>query len=98
MRTHYLVLYDITEPRRLQKIHKICTGFGRWIQYSVFSAELSPLELERFKRKLSPFVVGEDQVLFIRLNPVKPGEDPLEKRTEWLGRRYVPHKPESMII
>ena len=98
MRTHYLVLYDITESKRLQKIHKICKGFGRWIQYSVFSAELSALELEQFKRKLSRYVASEDQILFIRMSVVKTGEDPLENRVEWLGRKYATFRPESMII
>jgi len=49
-----LVTYDIdtTTPageRRLTKVAKVCEGFGRRVQKSVFECRLGPTDLERFK-------------------------------------------------
>lgn len=40
-----IVAYDITEPKRLAKIAKICEDYGMRVQYSVFECRL---EADRF--------------------------------------------------
>lgn len=40
-----LVSYDICEPKRLQKVAKVCENWGFRIQYSVFECQL---EADRF--------------------------------------------------
>lgn len=34
----YLFLYDVTDPARLRQTHKLLTGWGKPVQYSVFRA------------------------------------------------------------
>ncbi len=40
----YLVAYDISEPRRLARIAKICEDYGVRVQYSLFECRLEPDE------------------------------------------------------
>jgi len=44
MRRVYLVSYDISDPKRLRKVHKKLLGFGDRLQFSVFRCELSNRE------------------------------------------------------
>ncbi len=41
----YLVIYDISEPKRLQRIHRVLKKTGLPIQYSVFSVVLTKARL-----------------------------------------------------
>ena len=39
---NYLLAYDISDPRRLVRIHRACRRWGVPIQYSVFIVPLTP--------------------------------------------------------
>src|SRR6266571_1893995 len=39
--TLYVVSYDIPNDRRRTRIHSALTGFGTWVQYSVFECFLN---------------------------------------------------------
>lgn len=56
MKSRYLICYDITRPRRLQKIHKFLKGRGCHIQYSMFLLNLGWSELQQLKGKLSKMI------------------------------------------
>ncbi len=43
-----LVAYDISQPRRLARVAKLCEDFGVRVQYSIFECRLKPEEFERF--------------------------------------------------
>lgn len=43
----YLVCYDITEPKRLARIHRFLREQGLPVQYSVFAAEMTARALDR---------------------------------------------------
>lgn len=51
-RTRYLVAYDIRDPFRLRKVHKIVRGFGDSMQYSVFVCDLTSAERVRLIERL----------------------------------------------
>lgn len=36
----YVVSYDISDDRRRTRVHSTLTGFGTWVQYSVFECFL----------------------------------------------------------
>jgi CRISPR-associated protein Cas2 len=38
--TLYVVSYDVPDDRRRARIHSVLTGFGVWVQYSVFECFL----------------------------------------------------------
>jgi CRISPR-associated protein Cas2 len=39
--TLYIVSYDIPNDRRRTRVHSALTGFGTWVQYSVFECFLN---------------------------------------------------------
>lgn len=47
-----LIAYDITDPKRLQKIAKICEDWGVRVQYSVFECRLEAAAFDRFWEEL----------------------------------------------
>lgn len=47
-----LVAYDITEPKRLTRVAKICEDYGVRVQYSLFECRLRETEFEDFWLKL----------------------------------------------
>lgn len=55
-----LVGYDISHPRRLQKVAKTCEDFGIRVQYSFFECHLQEREFERFWSLLLD-LIDEDQ-------------------------------------
>ena len=54
--TLYLVTYDIVDDRRRAKVHQVLTGFGDWVQQSVFECHLTKRELILLRAKLHPHV------------------------------------------
>ncbi|MCL4545368.1 MAG: CRISPR-associated endonuclease Cas2 [Chloroflexi bacterium] len=40
--TEFLVVsYDVLNDRRRNRVHKLLTGYGQWVQYSVFECYLT---------------------------------------------------------
>jgi CRISPR-associated protein Cas2 len=70
MRTCYIVAYDISDPKRLRRVHRTMRGYGDSLQYSVFRCILSPSERVLLLEALTPIINHrEDQVMFINLGP-----------------------------
>lgn len=68
MSVSYLVCYDISDPKRLRKVAKICEDFGYRRQLSVFLVRVSATEFVRLRTRLYDAVnLDEDQVLFLPL-------------------------------
>jgi CRISPR-associated protein Cas2 len=47
-----LIAYDITDPKRLHKIAKVCEDYGMRVQYSVFECRLEADAFDRFWTEL----------------------------------------------
>jgi len=63
-----LIAYDISDPSRLRKVHKIVKGHGEAVQYSVYRCFLTPARKIKLMRKLLDHINShEDQVLFFEL-------------------------------
>jgi len=78
-----VVSYDIMEPRRLQKVHKMMKGFGDAVHYSVFRCDLTPKGRVEMIAALTGLIKhDEDRVMIIDLGPV---EGMAEDRIEFLG-------------
>jgi CRISPR-associated protein Cas2 len=68
MKTRYLVCYDISDPKRLQKVHRKMRGYGEALQYSVFCCDLTAAEKTILWSELHTLVNHrEDQILFVNL-------------------------------
>ena len=54
--SQYLIVYDISEPKRLQRVHRRLKKQGLPIQYSVFSVVLSRVQLMRLLDVIKPLL------------------------------------------
>lgn len=73
-RTLYLVCYDICEPHRLQRVHRMVQAYAIGGQKSCYECWLTPAELEALKLDLQEEMdAAEDRVHFFQLDPrMKP--------------------------
>jgi CRISPR-associated protein Cas2 len=70
MRRCYLVCYDIREPKRLRRVHRVCKGYGEPWQYSVFFCVLKDIDRVRLQTALeNEMNLKEDQAVLIDLGP-----------------------------
>lgn len=84
-RRRYLVSYDVSDPKRLRRLHQTVKGFGWAMQYSVFICDLDQVELYDLRSQITAVMHhAEDRVAIIDLG------DPRERGAscfEFLGRR-----------
>ena len=59
MRHTYIVSYDISDPKRLRKVFRICQDYGNHLQYSVFECDLSRVEYGDLETKLKGVIHHE---------------------------------------
>ena len=70
MRNRYIVSYDISDPKRLRRVHRAMKGYGDPLQYSVFRCDLSASQRILLIETLSRIIHHrEDQVMLINLGP-----------------------------
>lgn len=64
-----LVAYDITKPRRLARVARVCEEFGVRVQYSVFECRLEESEFEEFwLRLLEEIDEDEDRLVAYKID------------------------------
>ena len=63
----YLVLYDVSDDKALHKVHKLLTGWGSPVQYSVFRVRCTIREAVRLRWELTKLVQNQDRLMFVRL-------------------------------
>ncbi len=69
--SQYLVAYDISDPKRLNKVFKYMKGVGIHLQYSVFYCKLSWAELCELKQRLKELIDPKEDD--IRIYPLPKG-------------------------
>lgn len=80
----YLVCYDIRDPRRLQRVHKVLKGYGHPWQYSVFFCVLKDVDRVRLKTALEAEMnKKQDQALIIDIGS---DEKAVRKATTIVGQ------------
>ena len=95
-RNCYVVSYDIMEPKRLQKVHKMMKGFGDAVHYSVFRCDLTPKGRAEMIAALTDLIKhDEDRVMIINIGPV---EGMAEDRIEFLGVHRSEEKENAIIV
>jgi CRISPR-associated protein Cas2 len=95
-RRNYIVTYDITRPKYLKKVFKVCSGYGRSLQYSVFWCALTPEDVQILSDKLRPLMCEADQVLFFKVQEVRTGK--LQKGWVQVLGRKIAAEPEKFWI
>lgn len=96
MRNRYIVCYDISDPKRLNKIYKKMRGFGDPIQYSIFSCALSAQEKAILVTALSEIIHHrEDRIMIINIGPQQGcGEEAIE----FMGRVIEMSTSSAVIV
>lgn len=96
MRNRFIVSYDISDPKRLRRVHRVMRGYGEALQYSVFRCDLSPSERILLLEALTPEINHrDDQIMLIDLGPAdRRGSESIET----LGRALAHEPPRIAVI
>lgn len=82
-RRRYLVMYDISDPKRLRRVHDVVKGHGHRLQYSVFLCDLSSAQLIGLKWQLGDEIHhAADSVAILDLGEVDKADS---SRFSFLG-------------
>jgi CRISPR-associated protein Cas2 len=96
VRLTYLVAYDISDPKRLRRVHRTMRGYGDALQLSVFRCQLSATERILMIEALTKVInTREDQILIVNLGPA---EQRGANSIETLGRAFDNIALRSAII
>ena len=67
-----MVCYDISDPKRLRRVHKTMKGFGASMQYSIFRCSLSPRNHQLMLSRLEDIIDHEeDRIMVVNLGPLE---------------------------
>jgi CRISPR-associated protein Cas2 len=92
-RTLYVVSYDISNDRRRTRVHSALTGYGTWVQYSLFECFLDQKQRIKMEaRLLKEIHQREDSV---RIYGLCKGCAP---EVEILGRGDVPEDSIHFVL
>lgn len=71
----YVVVYDIPDNKRRQKVHDLLEGYGKWVQYSTFECVLSSAKFAELQKRLRHRVkLEEDSIRFYPLSRHTSGQ------------------------
>ena len=88
-----LVVYDISEPRRLQRIAKLMMRYGVRAQKSVFECELGEARCREMAQKLADLIDEEADQVRIYAVPSAVLEE------QWvIGREAAPLPDETVVV
>lgn len=95
MRRCYLVCYDVRDPKRLRRTHKLMKAYGEPWQYSVFYCVLKTIDRVRLENALREVVnLKVDQVLIVDLGA---NEDAARESATVLGPA-LPEQEGGMVV
>lgn len=91
----YLILYDISSPRRWRRVYRTLRRAGAWTQFSAFFCRLpqnrkAVLEND-LRREMNP---AEDRLIIADLGPANEAE----KRLSAVGTLAIPAPPRARIV
>ncbi len=92
----FMVCYDICDPKRLRKVHRVMKGYGIPIQYSIFKCTLSPTNYQRMITRVEKEMdLCEDSVMIVDLGP----DDGLwKRRVKLIGEKKELNEDEQGYI
>lgn len=93
MKDYFLVAYDVSDPKRLQKVFKKLKGFGTHLQLSIFECYLTPREFVLMKDAIEKLIDHEeDRLLIIRCCPT------CTNNIESIGTQKMGRNPSEAVI
>jgi CRISPR-associated protein Cas2 len=95
MRRCYLVCYDIRNPKRLRRVHKVLKGYGEAWQFSVFFCVLKDIDRVRLQADLEEQMnLKEDQAMIL---DVGPNEEQARKAATVVGQP-LPDQDSGIVV
>ena len=95
MRRCYLVCYDIRDPKRLRRVHKVLKGYGEAWQFSVFFCVLKDIDRVRMQSGLEQQMnLREDQTMIVDLGP---NEEEARKAATVIGQA-LPEQDSGTVV
>lgn len=87
---NYLIAYDISDAKRLGRVHRYLKRVGLALQYSVFVVRLTERQLDRVMIALSRLI--DPRCDDVRAYPV-----PADPEWHWFGRKTLPEEVYLLI-
>lgn len=95
MRRCYLVCYDVRDPKRLRRTHKVMKAYGEAWQYSVFYCTLKAIDRVRLENALREVLnLKVDQLLIVDLGG---NEDAAREAATTLGPG-LPQQEDGIVV
>jgi len=96
MRRCYLVCYDIRDPKRLRRVHKVLKGYGEAWQFSVFFCVLKDIDRVRLQTDLEEQMnQKEDQAMILDLGP---NEEEARESATVIGQPLPEHDSGIVVV
>nr|PZN78115.1 MAG: CRISPR-associated endonuclease Cas2 [Pseudomonadota bacterium] len=91
----YIVVYDISSPKRWRRVFRLMEGFGEWLQLSVFQCRLSAQRHAELIALLDGIIHhDDDHVILMDLGPA----DQVTPRVVSLGKDYTPLERKPVVV
>lgn len=95
MRRCYLVCYDVREPKRLRRIHRLLKAYGEPWQYSVFYCTLKAIDRVRLENAARELLnMKEDQLLIMDLG----GNEETARESATVLGTGLPEAESGMVV
>ncbi|WP_456405586.1 CRISPR-associated endonuclease Cas2 [Caldithrix abyssi] len=91
--SHWLVLYDIRDAKRLRRVAKTIQNYGTRAQKSVFELEVEAEQISKLRKKIQKIIADEDYVVYFNLC-----EADWQKREKYGKGRYDEEPNEEYYI
>jgi CRISPR-associated protein Cas2 len=94
----YILSYDISDAKRLRKMHKLATAFGRPLQYSVFACLLRREDRVRLAARVEALIDSKsDRVIILDVGTVVDRESWIPPMQNF-GRQEVVQEQGAVIV
>ena len=91
----YIVVYDISSPKRWRRVFKIMNAFGEWLQLSVFQCRLSKRRRKELETQLRKAIKNDsDHVLIIDIGLAHSAELAVES----IGKTFKTLERQATVI
>lgn len=91
----YIVVYDISNPKRWRRVFRVMEGFGEWLQLSVFQCRLSRRRHAELIALLDGIIHhSDDHVVLMDVGPASQ----VAPRVVSLGKTYSAVERAPVIV
>ncbi len=91
--SHWLVIYDIRDEKRLRRVARVAQNFAIRVQKSVFEMDADEKQLHRLRQEIKKIIEEEDYVVYFNIC-----EPDWQKREKYGKGRYDEEPNEEYYI